>query len=132
MNTNQIRIAAAGLFFLLIFVFGYWLSRAGKPYNTAIFTVHKLAALGAVVYLAYTIFKVNQAAPLDLLQIALAVFTGLCALGLFASGAVLSIRLEAAPRFVLTLHQVLPYLTVISTGALLYLLLLRGGSLALQ
>ena len=127
MNTTQLRIAAAGLIFLLIFVFGFILSRGGKPYNTALFTVHKLAALAAVIYLVYTVVKVSQVAPLDPGQIALAALAAVCIIALFATGAVLSIRLEAAPQFMLVLHRVLPYLTVLSTGALLYLLLLRGS-----
>ena len=33
MSTTQLRIAGAGLFFVFIFLFGFWLSRSGKPYN---------------------------------------------------------------------------------------------------
>ena len=65
MSTTQLRIACTGLFFLLIFFFGFWLNRSGKPYNLFIFTIHKLIALGAVVFLTMTVYNVHQAAPLS-------------------------------------------------------------------
>lgn len=37
------------MFFLTIGS-GIWLSNSGKPYNTVIFTIHKLIALTAVVF----------------------------------------------------------------------------------
>jgi hypothetical protein len=48
MSTNQLRVVSAGLFFLFIFLSGFWLSRTGKPYSGIILTIHKLIGLAAV------------------------------------------------------------------------------------
>ena len=44
--------AAPGGLFILTLVFGFWVSRLGKPYNGVLFNVHKLIALGALVVTA--------------------------------------------------------------------------------
>jgi hypothetical protein len=129
MSTTQLRIAGAGLLFLFIFLFGFWLSRSGKPYNQIIFTIHKLIALGAVVFLAVNIYKISQVAPLGGLQIAVIAITALCFVATFVTGALLSID-KVMPEFVLRLHQVTPYLTVLSTAALLFLLLAPGNEVS--
>ena len=43
------QFAAPGIAFLMTLISGLWLSRAGKPLNVAIFNIHKLIALAAVV-----------------------------------------------------------------------------------
>ncbi len=128
MSTTQLRIAGAGLLFLVIFAFGFWLSRSGKPYNQALFTIHKLAALGAVILLAITIYKVHQLTPLGSVQIIAVAVTAIFILAMFVTGALLS-AMKDIPLIVLRLHQGLPYLALLSTGALLYLLLVNRGML---
>jgi len=46
---NQ-KIWITSIGFVLIIVFGIILNRTGKPYNTIIFTIHKLVALALIVY----------------------------------------------------------------------------------
>jgi heme A synthase len=126
MNTTQLRITITAVLFLCIFVFGFWLSRSGKPYNQVIFTIHKLVALGAVVYLAVTVYRVHQAAPLTSAHTIIIALTALCFITVFVTGALLSLD-KAMPLIVLRLHQVAPYLAVLSTTASLYLLLVQSG-----
>ena len=121
MSTTQLRIAITAGLFLCIFVFGFWLSRSGKPYNQVIFTIHKLIALGAVIYLAATVYKAHQIMPLNPAQIFVIVLTIVCVLALFVTGAVLSLD-KAIPLIVLRLHHVAPYLALLSASASLYLL----------
>ncbi len=123
MGSAQLKLAGAGLLFLLIFGFGFWLSRSGKPYNVAIFTVHKLIVLGTAVFLGLTIYHAHQVTPLTPLQIGLVTLTAVCFVGTIATGGLLSID-RPMPAFVLRLHQVVPYLTVASSGGILYLLLI--------
>jgi len=128
MSITQLKIAITAGLFLCIFVFGFWLSRSGKPYNGIIFTIHKLVALGAVIYLLTTVFKVPQAAflnPTNTIFIALSVF---CFLVLFVSGVLLSLD-KAMPLIVVRLHHVTPYLALISTSASLYLLLVKSSAI---
>jgi hypothetical protein len=124
MSTIQVRIVGVGLLLVLIFLSGLWLSRLGKPYNTAIFTIHKLVGLAAGVLLAVTVYQTHQVAPLGGAEIAAIVVTVLLFVVTVAAGALLSID-KAAPAVVLKLHQVIPVLTVLSTAGTLYLLL--GG-----
>jgi hypothetical protein len=122
-NPSQYRFVVAGLSFLLILVSGYWLSRSGKPYSTIVFTVHKLVALAAIVVLGVTVYRINQAGALSAVEVLAAIVTGLFFLGTMGTGGALSIPSDKAmPAIVHKLHQVTPYLTVLSTTVTLYLL----------
>lgn len=111
----------AGLVFVVIFASGYWLNRAGKPYSVIVLTVHKLISLAAVVFLVVAMAQANRAATLSAIGLAAGVITGLFFLGLMATGGLLSSD-KQMPTIVLRLHQIAPYLTVLSTAVTLYLL----------
>ncbi|MBN1580498.1 MAG: hypothetical protein JXA89_07325 [Anaerolineae bacterium] len=121
MSTNQLRVAGAALFYLIIFVSGFWLTRSGKPYNQILYNVHKLIALIAVILFAVTLYRANRVAALNAVEVIASVVTGLFFLGLFVTGALVSID-RPMPAAVFKLHHVVPYLAVISTAATLYLL----------
>jgi hypothetical protein len=112
----------AGLFFLFIFLSGFWLSRTGKPYSTLIFTIHKLIGLAMGIFLILTVYRVHQAESLSALQISMTVVTVLFFIATVAAGGMLSID-KPMPLAVSFVHKLLPYLTVLSTGGALYLLL---------
>jgi len=123
MNTNPMKVVSMGAGFLFIILSGYWLSRSGKPYSTIVFTVHKLVALAAIVLLGVTIYRINQAGALSAVEVLAAIVTGLFFLGTMGTGGALSIPSDKAmPAIVHKLHQVTPYLTVLSTAVTLYLL----------
>jgi len=124
MSTNQLRVVGAVLFCLFIFLSGFWLSRSGKPYKEIIFNVHKLIALAAVVLFVITMYRTNQVAALSTVELIAGIITGLFFLGLFVTGALLSID-KPMPVIVLKLHHIIPYLAVLSTAIALYLLLSR-------
>ena len=123
MNTG-VRAVVAGLFFVFIFLSGIWLSRAGRPLNVGISTVHKLIGLAAGVFLLATIYQRNQVVPLGATEWVAIVVTGLCFLGTVASGGFLSSD-KPMPVAVLRVHQILPVLTALSSGITLYLALGR-------
>ncbi len=100
MNATQVRIASLALFFVLIFIFGFWLSRSGKPYNGILFNLHKLISLGAVLFLGLTAAKAHQTAPLDLAQIAALAVTVVCFLSAIVTGGLLS-ALKDVPAVVM-------------------------------
>lgn len=122
MSTTEVRVVGVGLAFLLILVSGILLSRSGKPYNTALITVHKLVGLAAGVLLAMILAQAHRAAPLGPLEIATIAVTVLLFVGTVAAGAFLSID-KQMPPFVRRLHQVLPVLAALATAGTLYLLL---------
>jgi hypothetical protein len=118
------RAITAGLFFLLIFLSGIWLSRAGRPLNVAISTVHKLISLAAGIFLLMTIRQRHQVVPLNTSEWIGILFTGLCFLGTVASGGFLSSD-KPMPVAVLRVHQIVPVLTALSSAVMLYLVLGR-------
>ncbi len=123
MSGIQLRVVSAGLFFLFVFLSGFWLRRSGKPYNGIILTIHKLISLAAVVLLATTIYQINQATALSAIELSASVVTGLLFLGAIITGGLLSTD-KPMPTAIQRLHQITPYLTVLSAAATLYLLLI--------
>jgi hypothetical protein len=101
--------------------FGFWLSSGGKPYNGALFNVHKLLALAVVVLAVIQFVKTLKGAESLTWIIALLVVAALCVIALFASGAFLSIgNLEYG--LLLTIHRVAIGVLVASTALLAWLL----------
>jgi len=122
--STTVQVLIAGLSFLFIFLSGIWLSRTGRPLNVVISTIHKLISLAAGTFLLVTVYQQSRAAPLNAMEWAAIVVTGLCFLGVVASGGLLSSE-EPRPVVVLRIHQIVPVLTVLSTGVTLFLLLGR-------
>jgi hypothetical protein len=124
------KTAICGLLVLLTLVSGVWLSHSGKPYNSMIFTIHKLIALATVIIIGvnvYHLFRVMDGNTLVALSV-IAV-SGLLFLALFISGALLSLipagllSLEKPlPEIILKIHQVAPLLALVSSTATFYLL----------
>lgn len=119
MNVNpNLRTA---LLFVVIVLSGFWLSRSGKPYNGLVLTIHKLISLAAVVLFVTTMVQSNRAGALSAPALIAGVVTGLFFLSLIGTGGLLSSKLQT-PAVVSKLHQVAPYLTMLSTAATLYVL----------
>jgi hypothetical protein len=115
------KIVNTGIFFLFIFLSGFWLSRVGKPYNLALITVHKLIGLAVGIYLGTTIYRLHQTVPLGGAQIAAIAVTVLFFIVNLTTGSLLSAE-RAMPESVTFINRWFPYLTLVSTGFLLYLL----------
>jgi hypothetical protein len=123
MNTT-IRAIVAGLFFLFIFLSGIWLSKRGRPLNVGISTVHKLIGLAAGVFLLVTVYQRSRVVPLSGIEWIAIVVTGLCFLVTVASGGFLSSD-KPVPVALLQVHQIVPVLALLATGATLYLVMGR-------
>jgi len=121
MDTSLIRIIQACLFFLSMFLFGYWLQRMGKPYNGLIFNLHKLIGLGLGVFLIITVVNAQHAADFGVAQIAAVVITVLLFLCTVIAGGLVSIN-RPIPVAISWAHKVLPYITLVSTVVTLYIL----------
>ena len=117
-----IRAVIVGSLSLLMILSGVWLSRAGRPLNVGISTLHKLVALATGVYLLVTALQRNRMAPLTAGEWIAVVVTGLFFVAMAATGGLLASD-KPAPVAVLRIHQILPALTVASTGVTLFLLL---------
>ena len=122
MSADNWRVVGAVILCLFIFFTGFRLSRSGKPYNQIIFNVHKLIALAGVVLFIVILVRTSRAVLLGPVGIITGAFALVVFLGLFITGALLSIE-KPMPEFVSKLHHIMPYPAVLSTAATLYLLL---------
>lgn len=89
MNLKSMIVFDAVLLAITV-ILGIVLASSGKPYSVAIFTVHKLTALGSVVLtsiLFYNLFKNTSSSGLCIFIIAI---TGVSVIALFISGAFMS------------------------------------------
>ena len=84
------KFVIPGVLFILTLVFGFWLSRSGKPYNGLLFNIHKLIALAAVIVTAMQTFSVLKIVEAQPTLIALLIVIGLCAVAIFVTGALMS------------------------------------------
>ena len=126
MNTNQLRIVGIGAGFIIMFISGFWLNRTGKPYGTLIFTIHKAIGLGMGILLFIMVKQANQTTSFSPLVMIAVVVTVLIFLATVTTGSLLSIPVsKPMPEIVSTLNKIFPYITVLSTGVTLYLLLTR-------
>ena len=118
------KFIGVGLCFLFIFISGFWLSRTGKPYSTLFFAIHKLIGVALGIILIVTVYRGYQAGSLTPVQIAAIVVTVLLFIATVAAGGLLSVD-KPVPMVVSFMHKLLPYVTVLSTGGCLYLLLAK-------
>ncbi len=121
MNISLPTILGTGAFLLCCFLSGFWLSHSGKPLNGLIFNIHKFIALGAVAFIGITVYQVNQAAALTTIELIACGVSGLFFLSTFISGGLLSTG-KPVPALLVRVHQVMPFLTTLSTAGSLYLL----------
>jgi hypothetical protein len=91
MNALQLRFVSAGLLFLLILPLGLWLSHSGKPYGFILFNIHKLIGFGLFVFLAITVYWVNQSTPLSPPQLAACLVAALFFVATIVSGGMVSV-----------------------------------------
>lgn len=121
MNLMDSKLVSAGAFFLFIFLSGFWLSRTGRPYSMLIITLHKLIGLATGIFLGLTVYRIHKIAPLSPAQIAAVVVTILLFAVNVATGSLLSTN-KPMPEAVSIINKFFPYLTVTSTGVMIYFL----------
>jgi hypothetical protein len=124
MNSMLSKIIGAGIFFLFIVITGFWVRSSGKPPGTFPLTVHKLIGVAAVVYLVINIVRINKTTALSSTELAAAIIAGAFFLVTIISGGLNSIE-KPMPQPVVLMHKISPYLTILSTGAALFLLYRR-------
>ncbi|MEQ8154514.1 MAG: hypothetical protein ABRQ25_06480 [Clostridiaceae bacterium] len=116
------KIIGSGIMFLLTIGAGFLLSNSGKPYNTAIFTIHKLIALGVVILTGILIFNLQENLKLETGTILLIILAIVSILALFVSGVLLSIG-KVPYLTAKIIHIIAPITAVISIGLSIYLML---------
>lgn len=110
-----------GGLFLFLLISGIWTSRTRGSLSSFRLTIHKFFGLGIGGLLIYILSKtgvvvLQEGKAMWLLVVVIALF-----IGNVATGGFLSAKKEM-PVWVLRVHQALPALTIITSGALLYFL----------
>lgn len=98
------KVAISGILVLATIVFGILIHKTGKPYNTALFAVHKLTTLGFIVLLSFIIINYIKINTLSFGFNACLIFALLSVIALFISGAMLS--LEKLNNTMLLIHRI--------------------------
>ncbi len=108
---------------------GVILSNIGRPYNSAIFSVHKLIAVAVVIVLGVSIYNLYKAGDTRTVYALVFAITGLLFLALIVSGALLSLvdadLLSLNPSVLqatLTVHQITPLLVLVASAMSFYVL----------
>jgi hypothetical protein len=115
------KILTTGIMLVSMVVSGFVLSQTGKPFNVFLLTAHKVISFGVFIYLAITVSRFIKVSPLSPIEIAVSVICVLLFIALVATGGMLSTT-KTFPTIIQKIHQVIPYLFVISTVINLYLL----------
>jgi hypothetical protein len=121
MNLIGSKLISVGAVFLFIFLSGFWVNRMGRPYGMLPVTIHKLIGLALGVYLGWMIYQTHKVIPLSSIQIIIVAVTVLFYAVNVATGSLLSTN-KPMPEVVSIINKFFPYLTVVSTGVMLYLL----------
>jgi len=121
MLVNPLTALAGAALFVAIFALGFLLRRSGKPYSGLVLTGHKLISLAVLILLVLTVYRVNQAAPLDTAALVAVVLTGVFFVTAIISGGLVSID-RPTPSIVRALHWATPFLTIAGVAATSFLL----------
>lgn len=113
-----------GLGFLVIFASGYLLRGHGKPYGTALLTVHKLVALAVGVLVVAAAVRAGKTLALSSPELVAAVVTGLLFLATIVAGGLLATG-KPMPVILSVAHRVLPYLSAATTAVTFYMVMRR-------
>lgn len=111
----------SGSLFLFTLIFGFWLSKVGKPYHGVLFNTHKLLALGAVIATVILVFRIFKSVdPVALVLILLGI-AALCVGALFASGALMSAE-KLDYLLMRRIHRITPIVLVFVLAWVTYLI----------
>ncbi len=117
------RILTVVILFILKFIFGFWLLRAGRPYNSLLLTVHKLIALGTMVYIIFIANRVRLQTGLTTQALTSTIVTVVLFMIGIISGGLVSLD-KIAPVSISIIHKVTPFLSAIATAITVYLVII--------
>jgi len=116
------KLIGAGIAYIITICMGIFLSRIGKPYNTALFNVHKLVALAAVILTVLMFKDILKTIKPEIYIIILIIVAVIAIIVIFATGAFLSIG-NTPYILIKTIHIVSQFIFIISVALSVYLIL---------
>lgn len=114
------KIVISAAFFLFLFVTGFWTSKSGKPVNQVKMNIHKFIALGAAIFVGISLFRLRPASEWTALETGAVIASAVIAVAAIITGGLSSLARPLPAASII--HKVTPYLALLSTAAVLYLL----------
>ena len=106
--------------FVLVLISGYWVSRSGKPIDQARMNVHKFIALGTAVFIGVIVFRVKEGQEWSAMETGMVIASGAFAFAAILTGGLTSLaRTVPGTAF---LHKVTPYLALLITAIMLFII----------
>jgi hypothetical protein len=118
----SLKLAGIGFLFLLIIISGIWLAKTGKPYQPALFNVHKLISLAAIALtgvVLYNILKTTQGSSVVFILLMIAV---LFLLALIVTGGMLNLE-KPYYNILLIIHRIISPLSILVLIGIFWILL---------
>jgi len=106
---------------LITIIIGYILHRTGRPYNTALFTVHKLASLVFIIFTAIILVSFVRNNDLSVLFTSMLVVAAASIIVLLVSGGMMS--LDKLHLQMMWVHRIFSGAFVISMAVIFYKLI---------
>ncbi len=116
LTSNSVTVGGLGLILLT----GFLLARSAAPYGTALLTVHKLAAVAIVVFVAMRSRQTNTTSGLSSMAWVVLVAGATAFLAMIGTGGAMS-AMDNPPGAIATVHKVVPYVAIALTLTALYL-----------
>jgi hypothetical protein len=109
------------ILFVVTVTMGFLLSKNRKPYNQAVFNVHKLTALASVILLAWAIIDIITAIIPEAAFVIMLILAVAAVIALFVTGALLSAG-KASYLLMKGMHKIALIILIISSGVAFLLL----------
>jgi len=115
------KIITSSVLLILLVVAGIYIHRTGKPYNTFVFTVHKLFTVAMIIILVITVKNYLGATDVSSLLYLLVGGAGLALAGLLISGGMMS--LDKLQETMLVVHRICTGVFLVSYPILAWFML---------
>ena len=124
MKKMELKITVITLLYFITFVFGFWLSISGRPLNSAISAVHKIAAVIMIILVVIILVQFFKNAEIKTVTPGFIIASGVLVLLALSSGIWLSL-IKEVNDMILNIHLLTSILAGISTSIMIYLSLNR-------
>ena len=115
------KIVLLSIAYLIILISGIWMSREKRPLNTAVFSVHKIMAVLAIVLSVIIVLQSQATTDFGKNEILSVILSAALFLISFVSGALLSFD-KLVNKFLQAVHKIASFLVLAAMAITLYLM----------
>ncbi len=123
MTSFETSLIIIGIIFLFIIVTGIWLKRKEPPYPSSIVNIHKLLALGTIIFLIITVYPIQKEKGIYTIDWLYIIITLISIIAAFVTGSMLTRYNPPAKKFMKWLHSLSWVLILVFSGIIVYRLL---------